>query len=195
MTGRVSKHRYRGIVIGGSAGGTVALDALLAGLAPSFGLPLLVVQHLHATDGGAFVRHLERVARLRVAEVVDKCPVEPGCIYAAPADYHMLVERNDTISLSIDGRVNWSRPSIDVLFESAAMAWGCSAVAVILSGANSDGANGIQAIHRAGGFTIAQDPRTAEVPTMPRAAIDTGAIDEILGPGQMAAALIRLGSM
>ena len=98
----------------------------------------------------------------------------------APAGYHMLIERTGTISLSTEEKVNWSRPSIDVLFESAAEMWGDQVVAVILSGASSDGAAGIRMIKSFGGLTLAQNPATAEQPLMPQAAIDTGAVDEVL---------------
>lgn len=184
--------RYRGVVIGGSAGGVAALDALLSCLPDTFPLPLLVVQHLHASDGGAFCQHLARVVGARAVEAFDKCPIESGFIYTAPANYHMLVERHEAIALSVDERVNWSRPSIDVLFESAATAWGRAVIAIIFSGASADGAHGIRAIHRAGGFTIAQDPCTAEMAVMPQAAIDTGAVDEILAPGEIGARLLEL---
>jgi two-component system chemotaxis response regulator CheB len=105
----------------------------------------------------------------------------------------MLLERGGTIGLSIDERVNWSRPSIDVLFESAALACGDAVVAVILSGASADGAEGICAIKKAGGLTIAQDPASAETPVMPQAAIDTGAVDEVLSTEQIGRLLASLG--
>lgn len=183
---------YCGVVVGGSAGGVETLDAILSGLSHDFVLPVLIVQHLHATDDGAFSRHLARFTSRRVVEAFDKCPVELGCVYTAPADYHMLIERNDTIALTVDARVNWSRPSIDVLFESAALAWGAATVGVILSGANSDGARGIEAIHRAGGLCIAQDPRGSESPTMPQAAIDTHGVDRVLSAEGIATELSGL---
>ena len=106
----------------------------------------------------------------------------------------MLVERDGTIGLSVDARVNWSRPSIDVLFESAASAWGAAVVAVILSGANADGAKGICAVKKAGGLTIAQDPASAETPVMPRAAIDAGAVDKMLSAQEIGRLLAELGA-
>jgi len=170
----------RGVVIGGSAGGVAALAALLPALKPGFPLPVLVVQHLHPSDDGSLAAHLGSLARLPVIEPADKTPIEPGKIYTAPANYHILVERDGTIGLSVDERVNWSRPSIDVLFESAALAWGPGAVAVLLSGANTDGARGLRAIKDAGGLTIAQEPAEAEYPVMPQAAVNSGAADKIL---------------
>lgn len=115
-------------------------------------------------------------------------------MYTAPANYHMLVERDGSIGLSVDERVNLSRPSIDVLFESAALAWGEAVVAVILSGANADGAEGMRAVKAAGGFTIAQDPASAEHPVMPQTAIDAGAVDEVLRVEEIGRLLAKLGA-
>jgi two-component system, chemotaxis family, protein-glutamate methylesterase/glutaminase len=186
---------FKAIVMGGSAGAMKALEIILSVPAPNFALPVLLVQHLHSSDGGAFARHLACATRLLVVEPCDKARIEPGRVYAAPANYHMLVDRAGTISLSVDERVNWSRPSIDVLFESAVAVWGGELVAVILSGASADGANGMQAIKMAGGLTIAQEPGSAEHPFMPRAAIEIGAVDEILRPAQIGELLMELGNM
>lgn len=174
--------RCRAIVMGGSAGGVRALEIILSALPGDFMLPLLVVQHLHPSDNGSCAKHLARATRLVVVEPCDKQRIEGGRIYIAPANYHMLVERNGTIALSVDERVNWSRPSIDVLFQSAATAWGASVTAAILSGASADGAKGIQAVKSAGGLTIAQDPASAEHQIMPEAAINTCAVDTVLRP-------------
>lgn len=186
--------RCRAIVIGGSAGGIEALAAVLSQLPRDCALPVLVVQHLHPGDDGSFARHLARTAPLRVVEPCDKERIEPGCLYPAPANYHMLVEKDGTISLSVDERVNWSRPSIDVLFEAAARAWGENVIAVILSGANADGAEGMRAVKAAGGLTIAQDPASAESPLMPQAAIDAGAADEVLRPEEIGQRLAELAA-
>lgn len=168
------------LTIGGSAGGLKAFSAILADLPADFLLPVMIVQHLHTEDGGGFSRYMASCCRLPVIEPYDKEQIIGGVIYVAPAGYHMLVERNGTVSLSTEEKVNWSRPSIDVLFESAAAAMENQVVAVILTGASCDGAHGIQAVKAAGGVTIAQDPSTAEYPLMPQAAIDTGAVVEIL---------------
>ena len=189
MTG---EHVYRGVVIGGSAGGVEALVVILAALPADFRLPLLVVQHLHASDDGAFSRHLAHRVRRPVMEPCDKQPIEPGQIYTAPANYHMLVEKDDTISLSVDDKVNYSRPSIDVLFESAAHAWGTGVIAVILSGANNDGTEGMRKIKAVGGLNIAQDPDSAETQYMVRAAIDSGVVDEVLLPEKIGKRLMEL---
>lgn len=186
-------NRYRYVVIGGSAGGVEALRVILMALPADFALPILVAHHLHASDEGAYAAHVARLTRLIVVESCDKEPIKRGHLYTAPANYHMLLERDGTIGLSIDERVNCSRPSIDVLFESAALACGDAVVAVILSGASADGAKGICAIKKAGGLTIAQDPASAEAPVMPQAAIDTGAVDEVLSTEQIGRLLATLG--
>jgi two-component system chemotaxis response regulator CheB len=179
------------VVMGSSAGGFKALTAILSTLPATFELPILLVQHLHPGDDGTFVQHLGKATRLPVIDPSDKEGIEPGRVYAAPADYHMLVERNGTIALSTEEKVNWSRPSIDVLFESAALALGDRLIAVILSGSNDDGAAGIRAVKAAGGLTIAQDPATAEYPRMPQAAIDTGAVDLVLTVEEIAQWLVE----
>ena len=184
---------FRAVLIGGSAGAVKALDVILAALPQDFALPVLVVQHLHPSDDGAFARHMARATRLPVVEPCGGERIEHGHVYTAPANYHMLLERDATIGLSVDERVNWSRPSIDVLFESAAHAWGEAVVAVILSGANADGAKGMCAVKAAGGLTIAQDPASAETPVMPQAAIDAGAVDEVLRTDEVGPRLAALG--
>ena len=180
--------------MGSSAGGGEALDAIFTELPTDFTPPVLVVQHLHRSDDGYFTRRLALTTPLPVIEPCDKERIECGRVYAAPANYHMLVEREYTISLSVDEPVNWSRPSIDVLFESAARAWGALVVAVILSGASADGAQGMRMVKAAGGLTIAQDPAEAEAPLMPRSAIDTGAVDHVLAAAEIGRLLAELGA-
>jgi two-component system, chemotaxis family, protein-glutamate methylesterase/glutaminase len=182
------------VVMGGSAGGFKALTVILSALPEDFPLPILLVQHLHPSDDGTFARQLKNHVKLPVIDPSDKERIEPGQVYVAPADYHLLVERNRTIALSTEERVHWSRPSIDVLFESAALALGKCIIAVILSGASDDGAAGIRAVKVAGGLTIAQDPATAEYPFMPQAAIDTGAVDEVLTIAEIGRRLVEIGS-
>lgn len=185
--------KYRAIVTGGSAGGVEALTSILSAFPSGFCLPVLVAQHLHPHDDGSMARHLAHVSQMPVIEPCDKEPIRRGHVYIAPANYHMLVERDETISLSVDEKVNWSRPSIDVLFESAARALGYAVVAVILSGANTDGTKGMRAIKAAGGMTIAQDPASAESPVMPQAAIDAGVVQKVLGVEKIGACLLEIG--
>ncbi len=192
-TGNLSSSAgYEAVVLGGSAGGFKVFSAIVDALPLDFALPVLLVQHLHHDDDGAFAEHLGAVSKLPVIEPCDKELITGGRVYVAPAGYHMLVEQNGTIALSIEEKVNWSRPSIDVLFESAARIWGEWVVAVILSGASNDGAAGIQAIKRAGGLTIAQRPESAEYPFMPQAAINSGAVAEVLTIGEAIARIAGL---
>ncbi|MEJ7732755.1 MAG: chemotaxis protein CheB, partial [Polyangiaceae bacterium] len=127
---------------------------------------------------------------MRVREAEDKLAVAPGTVWFAPADYHLLIERDRHFALSVDDPVNYSRPSIDVLFESAVDAYGAALMAVVLTGANADGAAGARAVRRAGGFVVAQDPTGAEVAIMPRATIDA-AQPQVVAPLPQIAALLR----
>ncbi len=169
------------------------IQAILSILPVDFSLPILIAQHLHNTDDGRFAQHLSQVVSLPVVESSDKQPIQPGQIYTAPANYHMLVERDRSIALSVDAKINWSRPSIDVLFESAARVWGERLISVLLTGANSDGAKGTETVKRYRGTTIAQDPATAEYPAMPQSAIDTEFVDEILCPEAIGQRLKEIG--
>ncbi len=181
-------------MIGASAGGKEQLVANLSRLPQDFGLSILVAQHLHHTDGGAYAQQLDSAVPLPVLEADDKQSIQPGRVYVAPANYHLLVERTKTLALSVDERVNWCRPSVDVLFESAAGAWGDGVIGVILSGAGHDGAAGMRAIADRGGMTIVQDPASAQNPEMPRAAIEQARIHEVLPPPDIAALLLELGT-
>ncbi|MBW1811739.1 MAG: chemotaxis protein CheB [Deltaproteobacteria bacterium] len=177
---QMSRHEYKAVVVGVSAGGLTTLTELFSLLPGNFSLPMLVVQHLHPEQVESMSDTLARSCALTVKDAVDKEEVRPGCVYFAPPNYHLLVERGGSLALSMDDKVNWARPSIDVLFESAVYAWAPALVGVILTGANNDGAQGLRQIKEHGGLTIAQDPKTAEYPEMPLAAIDTGAVDMVL---------------
>ena len=168
------------IVIGVSAGGAEALRQVLPALPADFPVPVVIVQHLHPEQGGYMFEYFDKLCKLAVQEAIDKADIKPGNIYFAPPDYHLLIEDDKTFSLSVDEKVCYARPSIDVLFESAADVYGSELMAVILTGANSDGANGIKYIKERGGFTIAQSPAEAYSSTMPQSAIDTGKIDMVL---------------
>lgn len=168
------------VVIGTSAGGLAALSVLVAGLPRRFRLPLLVVQHVPPIGPTQLVEIFRRKTELAVQEASDKAPVRGGTLYFAAPGYHLLVEPDLSLSLSQDDAMHFSRPSIDVLFESAADAWGERLAGILLTGANEDGAAGLEAIAQAGGLTIVQDPDEAEVVTMPRAALQRFAPDFIL---------------
>ena len=184
---------YEAVVMGASAGGGKVLQEILSSLPADYAMPVLLVQHLHSSDGGRFAEHLAYDVMLAVTVPCDKQRIEPGCVYVAPAGYHMLVETNRTIALSVDEKINWSRPSIDVLFDSAARVYGDRLIAVVLSGANTDGSDGMRIVKAYDGLPIAQDPSTAEVPIMPRAAIEAARIETVLPPRKIAVLLVELG--
>lgn len=181
------------IVAGGSAGALEALSTILPVLPAGFSIPMAVVVHV-PPDRRSYLREV-LAARCAVAvkEAEDKERLEAGTVYLAPPNYHLLIERTGFFSLSFDELVHYSRPSIDVLFESAAWAFGQRLAGVLLTGANEDGARGIAAIRKAGGATIVQAPETAEASTMPHAALRLGPVDHLLSPAEIGAFLARLG--
>jgi two-component system chemotaxis response regulator CheB len=182
------------VTIGASWGGLHALETILSGLAPAFRTPIVIAQHRSVDSGsGALGRMLSVRSGLDVCEAGDKDPIEPGRVYIAPSDYHLLVEPG-SFALSTDDLVQYSRPSIDVLFDSAADAYSGELAAVVLTGANADGAYGLQRVKRRGGVTIVQDPATAEKREMPDAAIATGAADHVLPLDRIASTLMELAA-
>ena len=183
---------YELICVGASWGGLDAVGRLLADLRAGVDLPVVIAQHRHATVTAGGLADLLRLRVKRpVQDAEDKMPIERGKVYIAPPDYHLLVERG-SFALSVDERVQFARPSIDVLFESAAIAYGPSVIGVILTGANADGARGAAHIKSRGGFVIAQDPATAESPAMPQAAIDATRVDRILPLDRIGPFLVEL---
>ena len=160
----------RVILIGGSAGALDALLAILPALPAQFAIPIVVVLHLAPNPASLVPELLERATSLRVLEIEDKQPLMRAAIHVAPPNYHVLLERDGTLALSIDEPVHFSRPSIDVLFESAAP-FGSHIAAVLLSGANEDGAAGLRRIAEAGGLAFVQDPSTARHAVMPAAGV------------------------
>ena len=182
--------RYELIVIGGSLGGMYALEKILCVLPPDFETPIAIAQHRHKKSNEGLPEFFRRSCKVRIMDADDKQWIKPNTVYLAPADYHLLVEKGE-FSLSVDEAVSHSRPSIDVLFESAADAYGRSLLGVILTGANYDGASGVRRIKGRGGLVIAQDPKTAEAQTMPEAAIATGAVDQILPLDQIGPFLVE----
>ncbi len=185
--------RYQIVTIGSSWGGLSALKTVLGDLPADFPLPIAIAQHRSAgsRDAGLAAYYDARTA-LRVCTIEDKEPIEGGRVYLAPPDYHLMVERG-FFELSIDDRVQFSRPSADVLFESAVDAYGNAVIGVVLTGANADGAAGLACIKEAGGFTIVQDPATAEKAAMPNAAIEAvGQPDALLSLEDVAPYLTKL---
>ncbi|HFB61383.1 MAG TPA: chemotaxis protein CheB, partial [Bacteroidetes bacterium] len=152
----------------------------LPALPATFPCPLLIVQHTSPHSDNYMVRMLNELSAITVKEADEKEPIVPGTAYVAPPDYHLLVEEDFTLSLSVEEKVNYSRPSIDVLFETAADAYGPQLLGIVLTGANADGARGLAYIKKKGGFALVQQPEDAESPAMPRAAIEKAAPDKVL---------------
>jgi two-component system chemotaxis response regulator CheB len=171
---------YEIIVIGTSWGGLDAVSRLLAGLHDEIHQPIVLAQHRSVeSEEGGLERLLSHHTRRLVTDPDDKTPLAPDHVYVAPRDYHVLVE-NGHLALSTDEPVQFARPSIDVLFESAADAYGASAVGVVLTGANADGAHGLRLIKSRGGVAIVQDPSTSARRAMPDAAIAATNADAVL---------------
>ncbi len=184
---------YEIIVAGVSSGGPQALSVLLPFLPEKYSLPVVVVQHLDSQSENYWIKAMQPKCKLSISEAEEKETIEPGHVYIAPANYHLLVESDRSFSLSADARVNYARPSIDVLFESAARVFKSRTVGLILTGANSDGARGLKKIKESGGLAIVQDPATAFSPSMPKAAIEATRVDHIQTLEQIAKTLQQLG--
>lgn len=159
------------IAIGASAGAVQALLEILPALPADFPVPILIVVHVPPDRGNALVTLYQGRCKVAVKEAEDKEQAVGGTVYFAPSDYHLLVEADGALALSTDEAVNHSRPAIDVLFESAADAYGPELVGIVLTGANQDGAAGLRAVVEAGGIAIVEDPGQAQAPTMPAAAL------------------------
>ena len=181
------------VVIGASAGGFEALLAILTGLPAAYPLPLVAVLHLPDNHDSRLADLFGYRLTLQVREARDKESLEPGILYFAPSSYHLSIESDRSFSLSCEERVNYARPSIDVLFASAADAYGKSLAGILLTGANYDGAAGLAGMQVAGGLTIVQDPASAEVPTMPDAALRRMTPDLILPLAEIHSVLRKLG--
>ena len=186
--------KYEAIVIGVSAGGMNALGAVLSCLPVDFALPIIVVQHMDPNSRDYLSDHLNRKCNIQVKEAEDKESIMDGVAYIAPANYHLLVEEDRTLSLSVDDLVNYSRPSIDVMFETAAEVYKRRLVGIVLTGANSDGSKGLTKIKTLGGLAIVQDPATAHVDYMPKAAIASTRVDHILALEEIASLLTELSN-
>ncbi len=171
MSEPTSPEPVQAVVIGASAGAVDALLQILPQLPEDYPLALLIVVHLPPDSESTLVELLETRCQITVKEAEDKEILRPGIAYLAPPNYHLLVEPNFELSLSSEEPVLFCRPAIDLLFESAADAFGSSVIGIVLTGANSDGANGLRAIHDAGGAAYVQDPADADAEVMPRAAL------------------------
>ncbi|MBS1960695.1 MAG: chemotaxis protein CheB [Bdellovibrionales bacterium] len=180
MNAKFLAARFDLIAIGCSAGGFDLLNDLLPRLPADFPAAIAVVIHIAPASRNGIVEVLAPKCRLPLKEAEDKELVRPATIYFAPPGYHLLVEPDRRFTLSVDEPVNYSRPSIDVLFESAAIAYRERLLGILLSGANSDGAAGLQSIRNLKGKIFVQDPKEATHPEMPRAALDLGPADAVV---------------
>jgi two-component system chemotaxis response regulator CheB len=179
------------IAIGASLGGLAAVRTLLRALPARLGASIALAQHRRPDPASRLAELLARECALPVIEPEDRCALLPDHVYLAPGDYHLLVEPG-ILALSIDAPVNFARPSIDVLFESVADAYGPAAIGVMLTNSNEDGAQGARAIKRAGGRVLVQDPARAESPIGPRATLAATPVDAVLDVPELAAELVRL---
>lgn len=180
------------VVVGASSGGVQALLSLLPALPADFAPAVVVVMHIPSDTPARLAELFAARCRLPVVQAEDKMPVSPGTILFAPPGYHTQLEADGSIALSVDPPEHFSRPSIDVLFESAAWAWRSRCLGVLLTGANADGAAGLAAIHAAGGRTWVQDPASAQAQEMPRSALALGTPAEVLTLAAMAERLARM---
>ena len=171
---------YEAIVIGVSSGGMSALKFIFSALPEDFNTPIIIVQHISPRSNNQWIKLLSDKSNLNIKEVDEKEKIEKGNVYIAPPNYHLMIERNKTFSLTINERVNFARPSIDVLFESAAEAYKNKLIGVMLTGSSADGTLGLKKIKEYGGLTIAQDPETAESAFMPASAIAAVQMDYVL---------------
>jgi two-component system chemotaxis response regulator CheB len=182
---------YSIVAIGSSWGGLAAMSTLLGGLPGDFSLPIVVVQHRSSDSDRLLAELLQDTTDLTVSEVEDKDPLTAGTVHIAPANYHVLID-DGLLSLTLEEPVRFSRPSIDVMFTSAADAYGSGAIGVVLTGANEDGAQGLSDIVKRGGRGLVQDPRSAEIAVMPHAALKAVPSAEVLPLERLAPRLIVL---
>lgn len=185
---------YKAIVMGTSLGGLKALMEIIPKLPINFPVPIIVVQHIHKDSDEFPSSYLNKNSALTVKEANEKEKTASGYVYIAPANYHLLVEDDETFTLSVDAKVNHNRPSIDVLFESAAEVFKLQLIGIILTGANEDGAVGLKRIKQFGGLTIVQDPDEAESGIMPKAAIALCKVDYILSLKEIMKFLLNLSN-
>jgi two-component system chemotaxis response regulator CheB len=183
---------YSIVAVGTSWGGLSAMTKLLGSLPEDFPIPIVVVQHRSKDSDRLLVQLLQDATGLKVCEIEDKDVLSAGTVHIAPADYHVLVE-SGYLSLTLEEPVRFSRPSIDVMFTSAADAYGPATIGVILTGANEDGAMGLADIVKRGGTALIQDPKTAEIRIMPGAALQAAPTAEVLSLDNLAPRLIELG--
>lgn len=180
MTEEHLKRSYKAVVIGGSAGSFQVITKILSRIPADFPLPIIIACHRLKHIRSGFVEALEIKSVKKIEEPEDKQAIRKGCVYIAPANYHMSVEIGNTIALSTEDMLWNSRPSIDFTLESAAYVWREKVLGILLTGANRDGALGMKRIHDKGGITIVQEPSECTIDTMPKAALAITTIDYIM---------------
>ncbi|MDM4769499.1 chemotaxis protein CheB [Solimonas sp. SE-A11] len=194
MSAPVLSRHIAAVAIGASAGGVEALSQLLTALPRGFPAAVFIVLHLSRERPSMLAELFQARCALPVREAADKEPIQAGTVYLAPPDYHLLVDAGPQLALSVDEPVQYSRPSIDVLFETAADEYGDRLLGIVLTGGNDDGARGLVAIRAAGGLGAVQDPATALVPAMPLAAQSAATPEYVLSLDGLAALLRSLAS-
>jgi two-component system chemotaxis response regulator CheB len=183
---------FKAVVIGVSTGGVAALKYMLGALSADFPIPILVVTHITPDSDDGLAVLLNSLCAIRIKEADEQETLIPGAVYLAPANYHLLIERGGILSLSIDPPVNFARPSVDVLFESAAVVYGPALIGVIMTGAGSDGSKGLLKIQNSGGVAIVQDPVDSEMDSMPKSALELLVADHVVQLKEIPGLLMRL---
>lgn len=189
----ILKDMEKMVVIGGSAGSLKVILHILSELKTWLEIPVVIVLHRKNDFQSNLAELLASKTGMKVKEAEDKEAIKPGIVYLAPADYHLLVEKDHTFSLDDSEKINYSRPSIDVTFQTAADAYGAGLTGLLLSGANADGVDGLIEIKACKGTIAVQDPATAQVPYMPQQALDRMQVDRILKIEEMASLINELG--
>ncbi len=194
----MAKHAFREkpqvIACAASAGGFNVLLDVLRALPDGFDVPVVVVMHVRREEPSMLPDVLARATKRTVRSARDGDTLEPGIVYVAPPDCHLVIRRGGRLALTHEPLEHYVRPAADPLFISAARAFNAGVVALVLSGSGKDGASGARAVHDAGGVVLVQDPACAQFPSMPRAAIEAGAADEVLSVREIPGALLRLAS-
>ncbi|KQS41144.1 chemotaxis protein CheB [Pedobacter sp. Leaf194] len=186
------RNNCKALVIGGSAGSLDVLLELFPSLSENMSFPIILVTHRKSGNDALLTDLLTSRTRLKVNEAEEKDRLLPGNVYIAPADYHLLIEENETISLDYSEKVNYSRPSIDVTFQSAAEVYKDGLVCILLSGSNADGVEGLKTVKKLGGLVVVQNPKTAIIPYMPQQAVNEVRSAVVLDAGDMAAFINKL---
>jgi two-component system, chemotaxis family, protein-glutamate methylesterase/glutaminase len=184
----------KAVVVGASYGGMEAIRNLLMNLPGDFDLPIIIVLHIGTNTINSYISQLHHKTNRKVKEAEEKEPVQRKTVYFAPPNYHLQIEPDYSFSLSTDPKINFSRPSIDVLFETAAWTFKNHLTGILLTGSNNDGANGLQTIKKYGGITMVENPETAFAKTMPCSAIELFQPDYVLDLDELAEKIAELGS-